>query len=259
MKVVTPSVRLTAFSCPHCRALAHQHWFDAFVKRVTAEEKLPICWTEEKVDDANLDSIDDLERRDEIRDRLKKIASGAIEILHKSESQYADRLQNVFVSRCFNCEQVSLWHHTELIYPTFGDAPEANFDTPEHIKRDYQEASSILNLSPRGAAALLRLAIQKLCIELGKPGKNINKDIAALVADGLDVRVQKALDVLRVIGNEAVHPGQIDLKDDRETAEALFKLFNVIVDKLISEPKQIDEIYGSLPPEKLKGIEDRDK
>jgi hypothetical protein len=73
------------------------------------------------------------------------------------------------------------------------------------------------------------------------------------------MRVQQALDVLRIVGNEAVHPGQIDLRDNRETAESLFRLFNLIVDKMISEPKHIAEIYGSLPPEKLKGIEERDK
>lgn len=105
----------------------------------------------------------------------------------------------------------------------------------------------------------MRLGIQKLCKELGQPGKNINDDIGALVRNGLDPRVQRALDVVRVIGNEAVHPGQIDLHDDRATAENLFKLFNLIVDKIISEPKHIDEIYGSLPPDKLRAIENRDK
>lgn len=37
-----------------------------------------------------------------------------------------------------------------------------------------------------------------------------------------------------------------DLRDDRSTAEKLLKLLNLVVDKLISEPKHIAEIYGSL-------------
>lgn len=64
---------------------------------------------------------------------------------------------------------------------------------PEDIRRDYDEASTILDLSPRGAAALIRLGIQKMCTHLGQPGENINADIKALVAGGLDRRIQKAL------------------------------------------------------------------
>lgn len=129
---------------------------------------------------------------------------------------------------------------------------------PEDIRRDYDEASTILDLSPRGAAALIRLGIQKMCTHLGQPGENINADIKALVAGGLDRRIQKALDVVRVVGNNAVHPGQIDLKDDRGTAETLFKLLNLVVDKMISEPKHVDELYASLPEGALLAIEKRD-
>ncbi|MBS7419074.1 DUF4145 domain-containing protein [Pseudomonas syringae] len=146
-----------------------------------------------------------------------------------------------------------------MVNPVIGEASAANADMSADIRRDYEEASAILNRSPRGAAALARLSIQKLCKELGKPGKNINDDIGSLVADGLDKRIQQALDVVRVVGNQAVHPGQIDLKDDRATAETLLKLLNMIVDKLISEPKHIDELYSKLPEGALKGIEERDK
>src|SRR5690606_29908829 len=113
-------------------------------------------------------------------------------------------------------------------------------------------------LSPRGAAALLRLSIQKLCAYLGQPGHNINSDIKALVALGLPPKVQEALDTVRVIGNNAVHPGKIDLKDDIDIVNMLFKLVNFIAQKMITEPKEIDEIYSSLPAEKIDGIRQRD-
>lgn len=79
-----------------------------------------------------------------------------------------------------------------------------------------------------------------------------------MVALGLPPRVQPALDSVRVVGNEAVHPGTLDLKDDRETANKLFKLVNFIATKMISEPKEIDALYDSLPAEKLQGIKARD-
>ena len=127
------------------------------------------------------------------------------------------------------------------------------------MRADYDEASTILDLSPRGAVALLRLGIQKLCKHLGEKGKNIDDDIKALVKKGLDVRVQRALDVVRVIGNNAVHPGQIDLRDDRATAERLFGLVNLISEKTITEPKNVEQMYDSLPESARKAIEKRDR
>ncbi|MDX0563333.1 DUF4145 domain-containing protein [Sinorhizobium medicae] len=145
------------------------------------------------------------------------------------------------------------------MYPQRGEAPPANPDLPEEIKLDYNEASTILDLSPRGAAALVRLCIQNLCKHLGQSGQNINADVKALVAAGLDARVQKALDAVRVIGNNAVHPGSIDLRDDRAIAESLFHLLNVIAEKMISEPKHVDEVYAKLPESARAAIEARDK
>jgi hypothetical protein len=142
--------------------------------------------------------------------------------------------------------------------PQRGEAPLPNPDLSEDVRRDYNEASTILDLSPRGAAALLRLAIQKLCEQLGEKGENINDDIASLVKKGLDDRVKKSLDVVRVVGNNAVHPGQIDLRDDRATAERLFRLVNLITDIMISQPKLISEMHEALPEGAKKAIEKRD-
>lgn len=160
---------------------------------------------------------------------------------------------------CAHCEKYSIWQAGVMIYPDFHGVELPNEDLNAEIKTDYTEASSILQKSPRGAAALLRLAIQKLCKQLGEKGQDLNTDIGNLVKKGLPVKVQQSLDSLRVIGNEAVHPGQIDLKDDIKTASALFKLVNFIAEKMITEPKEIEEIYSKLPESKKEQIERRDK
>jgi hypothetical protein len=67
------------------------------------------------------------------------------------------------------------------------------------------------------------------------------------------------MDVLRVVGNNAVHPGQIDLKDDKATALKLFDALNLIVERLISTPKKIAELFDGLPETALEQIEKRDK
>jgi hypothetical protein len=129
---------------------------------------------------------------------------------------------------------------------------------PGEVREIFEEAALIVDLSARGAAALLRLAIQTLMPHLGEKGKNLNKDIGSLVKKGLEVEIQQALDVVRVIGNNAVHPGVIDLKDDKATALRLFELVNIIVERRIATPKRIAALFGGLPPTSLDAIAERD-
>ena len=160
---------------------------------------------------------------------------------------------------CSRCGEFSIWHEWKMIYPEFSDIEPPNQDLNADIQRDYLEAVSIVQKSPRGAAALLRLAIQKLMIQLGEKGKDLNTDIGNLVEKGLPIKVQQSLDALRVIGNEAVHPGELDLRDDEATAEQLFKLINFIGEKMITEPKEIETIYAKIPESKKQQINERDK
>lgn len=163
------------------------------------------------------------------------------------------------ISICSHCGKKSFWLNENIIYPEKTIAPNPHDDMPIELLDDYLEAASIINKSPRGATALLRLALQKLMAVLGEPGKDINKDIGSLVQKGLPLQVQQALDIVRVIGNESVHPGQLDLKDDIETALQLFGLINFIVEDRITRPKTINDLFNKLPENKRKGIEDRDK
>jgi hypothetical protein len=132
-----------------------------------------------------------------------------------------------------------------------------NKDMPPEVLKDYEEAASILSKSPRGASALLRLGIQKLCVHLGGSGKNINDDVKQFVQNGLPVQVQQALDAVRVIGNNAVHPGQID-SDNPEMAGSLFVLVNLVTDYMISKPNEVSAIYGALPQGAIEAIKKRD-
>lgn len=253
-----PSVSKTAFSCPHCNALTSQIWFDLHARKNELESRVPNI--------PDLSKLEAFEKKQDVSPETKKmIREWAVKMntgkpfLQKNERDpwLNGQLMNIFVSECFNCSEFSVWVHDQLIYPNIKIEILPNQDTPAHIKFLFEEAREIVAASPKGAAAILRLSIQHLCKELGESGQNIDNDIASLVSKGLNPLVQQALDVVRVIGNEAVHPGEINLDDNRETAYQLFSIFNLIVNQMISHPKQVKEIYGSLPENKLKGIEQR--
>ncbi|MEW5882352.1 MAG: DUF4145 domain-containing protein [Pseudomonadota bacterium] len=175
------------------------------------------------------------------------------------------------VSKCAHCHGYALWaehrvrgatgawvvgHH--LVHPPRLTAPAAAQDLPEACKADFEEARRVVGVSPRSAAALLRLCVQRLCMELGLPGKNLNADVGELVKRGLRPEIQKALDVVRIVGNNAVHPGTLDLDDNPEIAQRLFVLVNVIVEAMITLPKQIQALYAAMPADAVAAVEKRD-
>lgn len=172
---------------------------------------------------------------------------------------FANQVSNdLYISLCSHCGRYSIWFKGKKIYPISSSAPLPSEDMPEDVKEDYEEARLVVEVSPRSAAALLRLALQKLMRHLGESGENLNDDIANLVKKGLPEKIQKALDALRVIGNNAVHPGELDLRDDKETALALFELLNMIVEVMITQPKKVNEIYDKLPKGAKEAIKKRD-
>lgn len=173
------------------------------------------------------------------------------------------------IALCTHCNKPSYWRATfwtsdkkavlgKMMHPRITSAPPAHPDMPEEILADYTEAMNVSEESPRASAALLRLCIQKLCQHLGESGQNLNHDIGALVKKGLPIEIQQSLDIVRVIGNNSVHPGELSCDDIREVSGALFELVNHIVEDRISRPKKLSVLFNNLPTKALHGIEKRD-
>lgn len=131
-------------------------------------------------------------------------------------------------------------------------------DMPEKIKSLYDEALSVVDLSPKAAGALLRLAIQHLMPLIGANTGKLDKDIAKLVSEGLPEQVKQALDYCRVIGNNAVHPNEINLDDTPKMAHTMFEMINFIVEEKIAKPNRIKEMFNKLPAGAIASIEKRD-
>lgn len=218
-----PRYRAKSFICPHCRVHAAMYWDDLWL-----------------------------------------IGGGG----SMTETLYVQ-------GQCNHCGKTTLWEalmqrgsYDEdslkvapggiCIYPRTVTAPPAHSDLPEACKADFEEARQIAVVSPRGAAALLRLVVQKLCKALGQPGKNINDDIKALVKAGLPVDAQQALDILRVTGNNAVHPGEMDVDGNPDLVSASFELINFIVDQQITQKKRVANLFAKLPAGAKDAIAKRD-
>lgn len=91
---------------------------------------------------------------------------GLVATLTLEKSDYVSiRLHGLCLSRCYDCGRFSVWPQDRLIFPGDREGPQPISDMPDDVLLDFDEAREIVAFSPRGAAALLRLAIQKLCIQ----------------------------------------------------------------------------------------------
>lgn len=170
---------------------------------------------------------------------------------------YAEK--DISYTMCNNCSEVILWEDENLVYPIGNLGLPPIEGMPKKIKEIYNEASKIVNLSPRASCGLLRLAVETLLNDMDIEGKTLDNKIGNLVKKGLPEEIQKSLDSLRVIGNDALHDGQMDLNNNVDTAKQLFDILNFIVEEQINRPKRIKAIYDSLPENKKEGIKNRDK
>lgn len=165
---------------------------------------------------------------------------------------------SIVTTTCQSCKKYHIWVNGRMIIPSVCNIVLPLDDMPIDIKDLYNEAREVFPHSPKATAALLRLALQKLCIHLGEKGGNINDDIASLVKKGLPKEVQMALDYIRVTGNNAVHPGEMDIEDDEDICLRLFSMLNFIVDKMIIQPKEVVKAFDFLPDTAKKAIDRRD-
>lgn len=239
MKQVIPALKKASFSCPHCQAIAAQRWYTGFARLADGPTAKPSI----------LDSIDTM------TEHLEMLSFG--EPVKLNQLMASLPVKGLRLSKCFACSQMSVWVGQRVVWPdtTITLAPDDHL--PSEIRADFIEAAAILSRSPRGAAALLRLALQKLINDLVGEEIAINDGIQKLVDAGLPKMVQQACDYVRIVGNDAVHPGTIDLRDNTETATRLFTLINLIAVHTIGFQATMAEIYPDLPAAKLKGVEDR--
>ncbi|HER6475263.1 TPA: DUF4145 domain-containing protein [Streptococcus pyogenes] len=105
---------------------------------------------------------------------------------------------------------------------------------PLTIRKDYEEAHAILNLSPKASATLSRRCLQGMIRDFWQVSKRSLADEIKAINDLVDPSTRKVLDALRKIGNIGAHPEKdVNLIVDIEPLEAhkLLKFIELLMQK----------------------------
>lgn len=214
---VTPKLMARAFTCPHCDVTAAHHWFGN-------QSAMPMCKDDE----------------------------GGYAFMRHAPYYTGDEVAEWVFAKCDSCAKLSVWHGKHMVFPEACPVGEPNEDMPEEVAGIYREAAGVVTASPRAAAALLRLGLQTLLEQvLGEESTGgIYGDIKLLQERNVSEYLIMALDIIRVSGNESVHPGEINLNDTPDDAHYLFDVLNMVCDNLITQPRRMEEAYSRLPESK---------
>lgn len=230
-----PAFNEPSFRCPNCSAYAQQHW----ARELTYTDDL--AGTQARnVFDQNPDNIwGDIARATCLACKDDSVWMKSDLFVPEVKLPFGTRQQDKP-----SYMKVTRW---VMIWPKESAAPLPHEALPEELKELHSEARAVLTDSPRAAAALLRLLMEKLLQDTTGTTNRLNDQIGLLVERGtFDQRLQETADTIRVSGNKAVHPAEIQSQGDTaEVALAMFELVNFLVEDLIARPGRIAHLYQS--------------
>lgn len=98
--------------------------------------------------------------------------------------------------------------NTELLLPKNSGGIILPDEVPSEYREDFEEASALINISPKASAALGRRVLQKFLHEhIGIKKKSLAKEIQEFIDnEQLPSYLLDAVDAIRNIGNFAAHP-----------------------------------------------------
>lgn len=229
-----------SMACPHCRVVVNYRIFNSNIALSGIENLLDELekYMERTRNNYHLNSDTETLIKDKFIGSIKNL----INLENNKE------LNRIDIDTCPSCKKIIVWLDNEVIYPKPVLTPPPNEDLPQDIKDDYDEAAKILQDSPRGSCALLRPALQKLLLSIGQD-RNLDRAIQDLnEGNAIDDDIQKAMDSVRIAGNNSIHPNKldIDLKDNKELAIQLFKIINYIANYILTKRREIEEMANKL-------------
>lgn len=171
--------------------------------------------------------------------------------------QYYPSTINIEFFRCPKCNKYSIFAKEKGSYtrglnvPLIPKSHAKQFPTyiPEVIRQDYEEAYSIVNLSPKASATLSRRCLQGMIRDFhGITNSRLIDEINAL-QNVIPASQWKAIDALRSIGNIGAHMEKdintiIDV--DPDEAEKLLQLIELLIDKWYIARHDEEELLNNI-------------
>jgi len=144
--------------------------------------------------------------------------------------------------------QANTWEEKEsIVYPEKKFRHSLSPDVPKSFSEDYNEASLVLNVSPKASAALSRRCLQNMLREKAHVTKgNLSDEIQEILdSKQLPTYLATPLDAIRHIGNFGSHPvkstntGEI-LEVEPGEAEWLLSILEGLFDFYFVQPQKME-------------------
>lgn len=151
----------------------------------------------------------------------------------------------------FTAKYTGLKMPKNTIIPIYPLSPARQFPDyiPESIRQDYEEAYSILSLSPKASATLSRRCLQGMIRDFWKISeRTLFEEITAL-KDKIPASQYQAIDALRQLGNIGAHMEKdTNLIIDIEPQEAqyLLKLIELLLQQWYVERHEQEKLYADI-------------
>lgn len=175
---------------------------------------------------------------------------------HRVNSNYPETI-TLDMLKCPSCKQVTVETFGQgsqyegvktNIYPK-SKAKQFPDYIPKQIRNDYEEAYSIVNLSPKASATLSRRTLQGMIRDFfGVQMKTLFDEINA-IEDKIDPTEKPVLDSLRQIGNIGAHPEEnINVIVDIEAGEAekLLKVIEYFMKSWYINRNEVQQLFGEV-------------
>ena len=165
----------------------------------------------------------------------------AVSINNADDNNFPD-VAVISVSKCPVCKKTSVKlesHYKSkgfsfsFSYPPMDTKPIPDY-VPDAIRNDYQEAVSIVDLSPKSSATLSRRCLQGMIRDFWNVKSSTLYEEVAALKDKIPTSQWSAIDALRKIGNIGAHMEKdinliVDVEPDE--AKSLIKLIELLIDK----------------------------